>query len=98
MFLVNRNASCNSCFTSNQLGPFSYSRVFYWRDISARFDCSRVDEPGFIYMPRKAQQMHMCDMWLAWPNSTTTVGGACSGGWCAGIAGTRVTGVCQPKG
>lgn len=93
LFLVKRNASCSACFEGG--GPWWLRYPTHTHDdLRARFDCSQIEELDFASKSWQARQM--CDMWLAWPNNTATAGGACTGDWCAAIAGTRVTGVCQP--
>lgn len=93
LFLVKRNASCSACFEDSGLRWCQYP-TYSHDNMRPRFNCSRMEELEFTQ--GFWQPLDMCDMWLAWPNNTATAGGACTGDWCAAIAATRVTGVCQP--
>lgn len=96
MQLVSRNSSCTSCFVADALQYNPVGLVGL-----ARYDCDQVDPlvrsfihsaPNGVVQP---QHVPRCDTWIAWPNATGASDGACTGSWCAAIAGTRVTGVCH---
>jgi hypothetical protein len=92
--LVTRNTTCHSCFKSyedlrTRTAVYGYHATK--REPMLRLDCAQISKHylNFGYANQS------CDTLLAWPNKSSSTSSACTGSWCAAVAGTLLTGVCH---